>query len=506
MRTDVRRDPLQALTLAAAAADEPGVPPALGVRLGGVDPLGLRQINFEVMDRLIPGTNNVTRNLRPFVLVTWAWHRARELAREEGATHVDPGRLRDFVDRMEVIFAWSQFLTDGGAELPGRNKMKAFVAATRYKFAGPEWEAFRKAWRTSTSLMAPVNYGPALKALGFLRASNVAPSVMVPQEIAAAAVASFEKKIADRLSHKAFCSLGPVTVRASEVAGWTEGWDLGSSTAAERRMMREALRGATAPAERRAVIDLIEASSVAGEPNDVDELRRLMCDSEDYADPRLRASAELWRYLQVRQLFRLALEGIFDWLTLELRDGPRSSGRLVEAFMRNAPRRSRHDTATEWFRWRSRIVPQPPVLAARLSDALATRDPRKIVPAASDAISFSLTECTYSPAANERPDRLPLARAQRELDARGAGPASDCIRHILEKWVLAQHVYWAVGRGLSDARAGGKTILRLKVVLDERGWQLTPHAKFGPPRLTGDRLAALNQLLEQSRAFRTSSR
>jgi hypothetical protein len=68
------------------------------------------------------------------------------------------------------------------------------------------------------------------------------------------------------------------------------------------------------------------------------------------------------------------------------------------------------------------------------------------------------------------------------------------VRHILESWVLAQHVYWSVGRGLADARAGGKTILRLKVVLEEGGWTLAPGAsQISPPQPTPDRLqTALN--------------
>ena len=66
---------------------------------------------------------------------------------------------------------------------------------------------------------------------------------------------------------------------------------------------------------------------------------------------------------------------------------------------------------------------------------------------------------------------------------------SGFVRHLLESWVLAQHVYWSVGRGLADARARGKTILRLKVVLEEGGWTLAPGASFmAPPVPTRDRL------------------
>jgi hypothetical protein len=266
-------------------------------------------------------------------------------------------------------------------------------------------------------------------------------------------------------------------------------------------MMMEALCGDSAPDARRESIDLIKASVASGEADEVAGLRRMMCSPGGDTSAGIRASAELWRYLQVRQLFRLALEGMFDWVTLQLRDRPRTSAWLVAKFMQHAPRRRRYESASEWFRWRSKVSVEPPDLIEQLAEALATRSSEAIVPAVSDALSYCLTACSYGRAIRERDDRLPLAEAHFELSARSAQPATDAIRHVLESWVVAQHVYWAVGRGLADARAGGKRILRLKVVLEERGWALTPGAMPTAPRATGDRLEALHQLLKQCRAF-----
>jgi len=55
-------------------------------------------------------------------------------------------------------------------------------------------------------------------------------------------------------------------------------------------------------------------------------------------------------------------------------------------------------------------------------------------------------------------------------------------------------VYWSVGRGLADARARGKTILRLRVALEDGGWNLTSaSARVSAPVPTPDRLkTALN--------------
>ena len=71
------------------------------------------------MDQVIPGLNNVARHIRPFVLVAWAWRRASQLAQSQGTKTIAADRLQDFVDRIEVIYVWSQFLRDPDADLPG---------------------------------------------------------------------------------------------------------------------------------------------------------------------------------------------------------------------------------------------------------------------------------------------------------------------------------------------------------------------------------------------------
>src|SRR5688572_17892857 len=142
---------------------EPTVP-----SVGGVDPLGLRQINFDLMDTVFPGLNNVARHVRPFVLVTWAWRRARQLAQDLGKKDVPRDQLLDFVDRIDVIYAWSQFLRDPDAPLPGRNVLAGLLQAEEFRFGGSKWQDQREARRLSTALSAPIQYGPALKMLGWI--------------------------------------------------------------------------------------------------------------------------------------------------------------------------------------------------------------------------------------------------------------------------------------------------------------------------------------------------
>jgi hypothetical protein len=106
-----------------------------------------------------------------------------------------------------------------------------------------------------------------------------------------------------------------------------------------------------------------------------------------------------------------------------------------------------------------------------------------------EGLSASIDEAPEHGQIFERADRLPLFRARRDAEAWVASPARSFLRHIFENWILAQHVYWSVGRGLADARARGKTLLRLKIVLEESGWTLALGVSRGSvPVPTADRL------------------
>ena len=89
-------------------------------KFGGVHPLGLRQINFDLMDEVLPGLNNVARHIRPFVVIAWAWRRASQLAEASRKKTIPPELLQDFVDRIEVHLC-----------------LVAVVEKSKGRFAGP---------------------------------------------------------------------------------------------------------------------------------------------------------------------------------------------------------------------------------------------------------------------------------------------------------------------------------------------------------------------------------
>ena len=202
-------------------------------------------------------------------------------------------------------------------------------------------------------------------------------------------------------------------------------------------------------------------------------------------------------------LFRLSLEALFYWTLIDLEDRPKGIDELVCRFLAHVPRSTNITTAGAWIR--SLIVPvaAPTELIARIDCALRAPYLVDLAPSIATALAFCLAEASQQKSDCERMDRLPLRQARQEATVRGDGPIHEFVRHIFESWVLAQHAYWSVGRGLADARAQGKTLLRLKIILDEGGWTVTPGAPRGePPSPTPDRLRSAISLAEECGLFR----
>jgi len=479
------------LTTAAAAAAEPAFVDASSAKLGGVDPLGLRQINFDLMDQVIPGLNNVARHIRPFVVVTWAWRRAHQLAHALGVANVPVDDLRDFVDRIEVIYAWSQFLRNADADLPGRQFLAPLVRSDRWVFGGATWRNFRKRRRYSTAFTAPITYGPSLKTLGWLAPHRDDAEVLIPSLASGPALNAFEAQIKRRLDHPAFSQFGKVTVTKQEVRKWSASWALEQGTQAEKRVMAKMLLGSGAPLARRKGCELMLAAVVRAKTADVARVRQTMGGAPSKFLPRadLIGAFEAWRRVQMRQLFRLSLEALLYWIIWQIEDGPRSSETLAKAFLNQAGR-PKGGTARCWLDASGGTPNSPTALMDRIGQAMDDAEKTKIASAVADSLTFCIAEAPEHGQVFERADRLPLSRARREAEVWSNAPTKSFVRHVLESWVLAQHVYWSVGRGLADARARGKTILRLKIVLEEGGWTLAPGVSRGRrPVPTPDRLA-----------------
>ena len=471
-------------------AAEPALTSSFAPRPGGIDPLGLRQINFDLMDRVFPGLNNVARHIRPFTVVTWAWHRAAACAREMGQAKAQVAVLQDFVDRIEVIYAWSQFRRNGNADLPGRDVLAPVIAAGHYEFGGDDWHKKCETRRYSTALSSPINYGPALKALGWVQQDDEGRGALRAMPVADNAIAAFESQIACHLGHPAFCKFGPVSVTNADVDLWAKTWLLESPTTAEQTLMTRLLTGEAANKLRRDGIMLAVAASQAVGSVDVLGVRRTMCGSPTafVAPSGLQTTAQAWRAVQVRQAFRLALEALFHWVLRELDRRPATTSTLVERFLAGA---GDAPNTAEWLQVPDAEQRGPADRVDHLEKSLAPLGAEpELLCGIRKTLAMSIAEAPAKAGA-ERYDRLPLARAAKEARERSGCPPAEFMAHVIESWVFGQHAYWSIGRGLADARGHGKTILRLKATREENGWRVAPGANVSDrsaPAATGDRL------------------
>jgi hypothetical protein len=482
---------LEELRIQAQQATQPAIAPVPVIKLGGVDPLGLRQINFDLMDQVLPGLNNVARHIRPFIVVSWAWRRAAALAKQSGKKRVEVDSLRDFVDRIEVIYVWSQLVENPNADLPGRDVISPIIKAGRYTFWGEAWKKRRDVRENSTSLMAAINYGPALKSMGWLTAHPEESKVMIAAEWAEPALSAFEKAIANHLDHPAFSAFGKVSVTEAEAAKWGKAWAIDKYTTAEQRIFSDALLGPKSPTLRQLGMGTVIAASRSLSKPDLITVRKRMSGFPS----RFRASGDQliavmnWRRVQFRQLFRLCMEATLYWTILQLGDGASPTQKLVTRFLKQTAATAKFSTTAKWLQHHYDAETGPVELIESLENALQEEEAHQLALAVVKTLAFCLKADCEQGTVIERPDRLPLKRARAEFEQRLDAKPADFVKHVLESWIFAQHVYWSVGRGLADARARGKTILRLKVVLEDGGWALAPGVSHGSlPVPTADRL------------------
>lgn len=485
--------------------DEPRIVAPSKTDLGGVDPLGLRQINFGLMDRVLPDLNNVARHIRPYVVMAWAWRRVRTIVETGNTMGASDAEIRDFVDRIEAIYAWSQFLNDPNTDIPGRQAMQALISEKSYCFGGSEWEARRNMRRYSTGLISPLNYGPSLRTLGWLLPVEKGSGVFQPDPTLAPLLDKFEDAIRDELGHDAFNKFGAVNVKRKDACRWGPLWGLNDLAKIEKKTMFRRLGGIEANNIRRdGVALLIAAYSDLQKPQPSPEaIRARMADlPESWENPSSRpAVSDEWRTLQVRQLFRLALESLLFWTIGVLLQRPMRSTQIAQTFLdavkstAELPR-----TADEWMlSVNAEGNPVDLLRQIQVESHRKPRDDKQLTTAIICALAFCLREAPDQSHAFESADRLPLRRAKQDADAwKGLSPV-EFLTRIFEVWIMAQHAYWAVGRGLADARSRGKQILRLKVVMDEGGWTLTAGTtkQGNPPEPTPDRLETAISLLNE---------
>ncbi len=293
----------------------------LKIESTGVDFLGLRQVNLDIMDRCIPGINNFTRYIRCFAINAWIYWKFYNIAEAKGIENPSPEQLIRFKEKVETLFTWGH----RDLNIKGIPGVDTLPPATD-RLVELSFDAWKRS-AANTSLMAAPTYGPASKntgGLGFIspvagvfyktcghgiKLAEALDSLLVKQK-GYDLLTSFEKFTGDKTSASELLTAWDVRhpsldEKKAFLSSFYDENAIGSNTRIGRRSTTIAL-----------IIKLLSTSS---EPFSEQEIRRAMAYCTLPNKKQLKLSAPLhkghlqWLVLQVRQAQRLAMECIFSW-------------------------------------------------------------------------------------------------------------------------------------------------------------------------------------------------
>jgi hypothetical protein len=206
---------------------------------GGVDFLGLRQTNIDLMIEAIPGINNVTRYVRPFSLMAWVTWKYHDLA--AGIPRAAHDKLfPGFRERAETLFTWSHWI-NGRRDLVGMRGFRPPIGADGK--APLDFASWRRQ-PNNTSYFAAVQYGPASKevtGLGILK--SVGPRVpLQPTGLGENLAKALDKRLRRRSGYdRFFGTLDNVRASEREASDLYAAWSISSPSAEERELFKAAI-------------------------------------------------------------------------------------------------------------------------------------------------------------------------------------------------------------------------------------------------------------------------
>jgi len=304
---------------------------------GGVDFLGLRQVNLDMMSNCLPGINNVTWYIRPFSVVSWIYWKFHQLSDQTGSGKATEKDLRVWKEKVETLFTWSHD-TKGVTGIPGLSFEPPGSGAVPLDFSS--WK--RNA--TNTSLMAAVQYGPAAKTidgLGFLFPAGRSFFQTVGEGIALAE--ALDRNVTCRDRNALLKNLRPTRATAKQAEFLYDAWSILEPSKPEKDAFRRAFFNQTtigepSPLGRRSttiqlILDVLARSrgklDVAAIRSEL-LLGHFTVKRSRLETPKLTAGWLRWFVLQLRQAQRLAMEGLLSWFEVRLADhGDRDTDAIV---------------------------------------------------------------------------------------------------------------------------------------------------------------------------------
>lgn len=286
---------------------------------GGVDYLGLRAINLQMMDDMLPGLNNVARSIRPFALLAWTiWTYERHCL--EHSQVMSSSAYLTFREKIEALFVLSHKLAGlptGGVPGADQSSPSGPIATLQFTLLNRSKD---------TTLIHATSYGPGLKSdfgLRFAYATPEAPGIFRVLPAGERLAIAFDTQLRRTLTPDQYRFLrDPVecTISMDEAVVFAQSWRVDMPTPEEQEAFFARLSpdNDKGPREqgRAAMVTLIRTVlAEAAEPLTVHELRRaLAMHSPAALSPALVQAKTRWQVLQLRQAQRLALEVLFGWV------------------------------------------------------------------------------------------------------------------------------------------------------------------------------------------------
>lgn len=502
----------------------------------GVDYLGLRAVNLNMMNTLLPGINNVVSLVRPFALMSWiCWRYANAVRESGGKAH--PDDFRRFREKVETLWVWSHVELNDGAGLPGNQQFDGRSESLTFQF---------RPFRRTASLLDAALYGPAMKTrngLGFLYSVEGFVKATPAGEALAAGLDASLRKALTPVQYEFVSSTTSTSLRREELEGLAVGWFADTPTVEEKEAFRKQLY---APDEigsphpkgiRSTMLHFILATVREHGPLTSSDVRRHMACSPLPEDLTRHPSATTfrygqlaWRLLQTRQGQRLGLEGLFGWMerclihqdarsvddlvtqTIEAMTRDSNGADVDDEFVRHGYDFYRQGAASidELFsRGKLDSRGDPFLLMEQLEEAARDRATGSSLALTSVAVLLqcaALVDAFRNEAFSAaRIDDVPLLRIP--LGHWGAVvrnhlnlPLRDFLRKVFETFVISQHLGVAASRS-RDERS------RMRLSIEDRGLtSLLPNAsKVLAPTRTADRLATAMALMANSGLLQTDA-
>jgi len=491
---------------------------------GGVDFLGLRQVNLDLMAECLPGINNVTYFIRPYSVLSWIYWKFYEGMKAKNEDLPAADDLVRFREKIESLFLWGHQI-NGVSGIPGlRSEPKEF----RKEKANLSFKAWHRS-ADNTSLQAAVQYGPSVKdrgGLGFIRqVEGEFFQVTKEGNVLAAALDSVLRK---RRSYSMLADFEENYASEGQASELFESWRVDEKPSKQEREIfsetfydENKINDMDAKGRRSATVSLIltvlRNSKRALEEQEIRKsmaYQRLSNDKPLNLESGPEQSAKKWLLLQVRQGQRLAMESLLAWVEHRIlnhherstadivratRDnlkhgepavfGQRTSAAALKAFM------GKLKTLDDYIKAAMNEEQLCLFWLSRELERVVTEQPDSICP---NALKLLLLARRFAEWLSEDAvlkhelgrggtPRISLEYWRKVFDKNAEQPIENLLAVLIENLVLSQH--FAVATNRFD---GGRQ--RLRIILEENGLEALVEHPW-QPRITPDRLPSTLSLL-----------